>query len=122
VAGKLIKFINNGSTTAAVNVPQVDLPEQWAAPSVDVDPAQAEAEMARVRRRHRILHFHRNVPGVLSKLHSVIAELGANIAAEYLQTNQDVGYVVLDVDPTDADPIMDRVRAMPETIRARVLW
>lgn len=122
VAGKLIRFINNGSTTASVNVPQVDLPEQWTASSVDVDPSEAGVEAAGVKRRHRILHFHRNVPGVLSKLHGVIAEIGANIAAEYLQTNADIGYVVLDVDPTDAGDILEKIKAMPETVRARMLW
>ena len=55
-------------------------------------------------------------------MHAIIAEVGANIAAEYLQTNADVGYVVLDVDPTNAAPIVDRLRAIPETIRVRMLW
>ena len=122
VAAKLIKFINNGSTTTAVNVPQVELPEQWTAPSIDIDVEDVLRESDRIKRRHRILHFHRNVPGVLSKMHGVIAELGANIAAEYLQTNNDIGYVVLDVDPTDAEPIMDRLRGVPETIKVRMLW
>jgi D-3-phosphoglycerate dehydrogenase len=120
VAGKLIKYINNGSTTAAVNVPQVELPEQGLSPSMD---AEAEASGAeRTPRRHRILHFHQNVPGVLSKMHGIIAELGANIAAEYLQTNADIGYVVLDVDPTDAARITERLRGVPETVRVRMLW
>ncbi|MFN7021545.1 MAG: phosphoglycerate dehydrogenase [Phycisphaerales bacterium] len=119
VAQKLAKFINNGSTTTAVNVPQVDLPEQWSAPSMDE--ATVETHESRTR-RHRILHFHKNVPGVLSTMHGIIAELGANIAAEYLQTNADIGYVVLDVDPTDAGRITERLRAVPETVRVRMLW
>lgn len=117
VATKLIRFINNGSTTGSVNSPQVDLPEQISVPS-DGDAAAHEA----ASRRHRILHFHRNVPGVLSKMHAIIAEVGANIAAEYLQTNAEVGYVVLDVDPTNAAPIVERLKAIPETIRVRMLW
>lgn len=117
VATKLIRFINNGSTTGSVNSPQVDLPEQnTISAEGDATPDAAAA------RRHRILHFHRNVPGVLSKMHAIIAEVGANIAAEYLQTNPEVGYVVLDVDPTNAAPIVDRLRAIPETIRVRMLW
>ncbi|MCC6320711.1 MAG: phosphoglycerate dehydrogenase [Phycisphaerales bacterium] len=119
VAGKLAKFINNGSTTTAVNVPQVELPEQWSAPSIDAETLETHAARSR---RHRILHFHQNVPGVLSKMHGIIAELGANIAAEYLQTNADIGYVVLDVDPTDAGRITERLRAIPETLRVRMLW
>ncbi len=105
VARKLLTFVNRGSTTGSVNTPQVELPDQ---------PGD--------RRAHRILHFHRNVPGVLSKMHGLIATLGANISAEYLRTTHDLGYVVLDVDPTDADPILQGLRAVPETIRVRVLW
>lgn len=105
VAEKLIRFMNNGSTTGAVNVPQVELAPQ---------------EDAGVR-RHRILHFHRNVPGVLSKMHARIAELGVNISAEYLQTNRDIGYVVLDVDPTHAEAVLDGLKSIPETIRVRML-
>lgn len=107
VAAKLLAFVNKGSTTGSVNVPQVELPEQSA------------AERSRT---HRILHFHRNVPGVLSKMHRLIAELGANITAEYLRTTPEIGYVVLDVDPTDAEPILAGLRGIPETIRVRVLW
>lgn len=117
VATKLIRFINNGSTTGSVNSPQVDLPEQ----STLTDEGDAVASPGAAR-RHRILHFHRNVPGVLSKMHAIIAEVGANIAAEYLQTNPEVGYVVLDVDPTNAPPIVERLKAIPETIRVRMLW
>lgn len=109
VARKLLSYVNTGSTTGAVNVPQVELPSQGGSDAGEV-------------RAHRILHFHRNVPGVLSKMHTLIAQLGANINAEYLRTNADIGYVVLDVDPTDAEPILAGLRAIPETIRVRVLW
>ncbi|MFO0832232.1 MAG: phosphoglycerate dehydrogenase [Phycisphaerales bacterium] len=105
VAEKLVKFMNVGSTTGAVNVPEVELPEQ-----------------AGAGRAHRILHFHRNVPGVLSKMHAIIAAHGANISAEYLRTREDVGYVVLDADPRDATKVMGALREIPETIRVRMLW
>lgn len=111
VVVKLIRFINHGSTTGAVNVPRVELPEQ-----------ARVADQSETQRPHRILHFHRNEPGVLSKLHAIIAELGVNITGEYLQTNATLGYVVLDVSPTDAEELLRRIRAMPETIRTRVLW
>ncbi len=117
VATKLIRFVNNGSTSGSVNSPQVDLPEQGATAEDRAEPAGDAAS-----RRHRILHFHRNVPGVLSKMHAIFAEVGANIAAEYLQTNPEVGYVVLDVDPTNAAPIVEGLKAIPETIRVRMLW
>ncbi len=110
VATKFAKFVNVGTTTGAVNVPEVELPPQL----------DREGEAG--RRRHRILHFHRNVPGVLSAMHGVIAKLGANIAAEHLQTNKDIGFVVLDVDPTDGQKVMESIKAIPETIRVRMLW
>ncbi len=113
VAGKLLRFINEGTTIGAVNVPQVDLPDQGEA---------ARGVLPEDRRPHRILHFHRNVPGVLSKLHGVISSCGANVTGEHLRTNADLGYVVLDVDPTDAAPLLDGIRQIPETIRTRVLW
>lgn len=112
VCRKFLKFVNVGSTTGAVNVPEVELPEQ----------AISEGETKRAGRKHRILHFHRNVPGVLSKMHGMIAELGANISAEYLRTNAEIGYVVLDVDPTDGEKVLERVKGIPETIRVRKLW
>jgi len=110
VVGKLLAFVNNGSTSGAVNVPVVDLPEQ----AVDGQ-----------RRAFRILHFHRNVPGVLSQINAACAELKVNITGQYLQTREDVGYVVLDIDPVDAarsKRIKHRLEAVGETIRVRVLW
>jgi D-3-phosphoglycerate dehydrogenase len=118
VVTKLVRFVNNGSTTGAVNVPQVDLPEQDEA----LDDVEAEVAGAAPQRRHRILHFHRNVPGVLGKVNGVMAGLGVNIMGQYLKTNEDVGYVVLDIAPTDAEDIADRLRSIPETIKVRVLW
>jgi D-3-phosphoglycerate dehydrogenase len=111
VATKFIKFINVGTTTGSVNVPEVELPEQ-----------DAWTQTPNPARRRRILHFHRNVPGVLSKLHGVVANLGANIWAEYLRTNDQIGYVVLDVDPMEGTELFDQLRAMPETVRLRVLY
>jgi D-3-phosphoglycerate dehydrogenase / 2-oxoglutarate reductase len=111
VAAKLVKFVNVGSTTGAVNVPEVELPEQGQAPSGAKGP-----------RPHRILHFHRNVPGVLGAMHGLIAGLGVNVSAEYLRTYEDVGYVVLDVDPTDGNKVLAALRSVPETIRVRMLW
>ncbi|MBL8991609.1 MAG: phosphoglycerate dehydrogenase [Phycisphaerae bacterium] len=108
VCGKLLRFLNNGSTTGSVNMPVVDLPEQ---PGAD-EP----------RRSHRILHLHRNVPGVLGSINGACAALGVNISAQYLQTLGDVGYVVLEVDAQHGKRLLVNLRAMPETIRVRPLW
>src|SRR5690606_36741725 len=100
VAGKLIRYIASGGTVGAVNVPQVDLPERPPAPP---QPG-AEDQLS-----HRILHFHRNRPGVLSAIHKAIADLGANVSGEYLQTDARLGYVVLDVDRADTEALVTRL-------------
>ena len=105
VATKIIRFVNNGSTTGAVNVPEVELPEQSGDP-----------------RPHRVLHMHRNVPGVLRQMHDIIGDMGINVEGEYLRTDDRVGYVVLDVDPKAGAPLTDALRQIPETIRVRPLW
>ncbi len=103
-ASRLIKLMNNGTTATAVNVPQVQLPRLHSD-------------------HHRILHFHRNVPGVLSKLHTAIAELGINIAAEFLQSDPAHAYMILDISPsTEESALNERLLAFDETIRVRMLW
>ena len=108
IASKLTRFMNLGTTTGAVNVPQVDLPEQ----------RKSEAD----QRSHRILNFHRNVPGVLNKIHEAAAELNINISGQYLQTNEHIGYLVLDCDPSNAGELAERIRDIEESIRTRILW
>ncbi|MFG0274111.1 MAG: NAD(P)-dependent oxidoreductase, partial [Phycisphaerales bacterium] len=103
VAGKLARYMNNGSTLGSVNLPEVDLPTLK-------DGA------------HRILHYHRNVPGVLSKLHTMIADLGVNITAEHLQSNARFGYVIIDVDASRGEEIKRGLAQIPETVRVRTLW
>jgi D-3-phosphoglycerate dehydrogenase len=103
VSAKLIRYLTNGSTATAVNVPAVDLP--------NVRPAQ-----------HRILHFHHNVPGVLSKMHGLLAALGVNINAEHLESDTDLSYVILDVDAKHGEAVRAGLAEIPETIRVRTLW
>ena len=107
IAHKLTRFINAGVTTGAVNVPEVDLPEQSAVGD---------------HRPHRILNFHANVPGVLSKIHDAASALGVNITGEYLRTRDQLGYVVIDADPSDAGALRDRIEAIDESIRTRMLY
>lgn len=105
-AQKLVRFMNRGTTTGAVNVPNVDLPSQ------DVDGA----------RSHRILNFHKNVPGVLGKFHEAASGLGVNINGQYLRTAGEIGYVVLDADPEGAEALKDAMSGIEESIRTRMLW
>ncbi len=107
VANKLTRYMNLGTTTGAVNVPEVDLPDQH---RTDTD------------RSHRILNFHTNVPGVLNKIHEAAADLHINISGQYLQTNSQIGYLVLDADPSNAAALHERINAIQESIRTRILW
>lgn len=104
VAKKLIEYSDVGSTLGAVNFPQVQLPPR---------PVGT-----------RFLQIHRNAPGEMQRLNEVFARHRVNIAAQYLQTNADIGYVVLDADGAvpDAALIVKELREMDGTIRARVLW
>ena len=105
VAGKLIKYSNNGSTVSSVNFPEVALPEHPG--------------------KHRLLHIHRNQPGVLSQINAIFSEQHINIAGQYLQTNPRIGYVVIDIDGgerTETLHLKKRLDAVAGTIRTRVLY
>lgn len=110
VAQKIERFIDTGSTMGAVNAPQVDLPEQG--------PIDGQGG----HRSQRILNFHKNVPGVLGQIHRAAADLGVNVSGQYLRTFEQIGYVVIDVDPAEGDELVARINEIPETIRTRVLW
>ncbi|MEM7756494.1 MAG: phosphoglycerate dehydrogenase [Planctomycetota bacterium] len=113
VATKLVSFVNTGATTGAVNVPNVDLPDQA---------SQRVRTEGGHDRPHRILHFHRNVPGVMGKLNNAISELGVNVSAQHLQTMGEIGYVVLDIEPGNGAELRSRLDAIEGTIRTRMLW
>ena len=105
VAGKLIKYSNNGSTITAVNFPEVSLPEHPG--------------------KHRLLHIHRNQPGVLSQVNAIFSARRINIAGEYLQTNARIGYVVIDVEDNGRGETLEVKRLLDEvegTIRTRILY
>ncbi len=104
VAAKLVRYSDNGSTLSAVNFPEVSLPEH--------------------PKSQRLLHIHRNVPGVLSRINDIFSRDNINIDAQYLQTDAKVGYVVIDVSTTaaDATKLRDALAAIPGTLRTRVLY
>jgi D-3-phosphoglycerate dehydrogenase len=101
VAGKLVRYSDNGSTVSAVNFPQVSLPDH------------ADAS--------RLLNIHRNEPGVLQRINRVFSDHDVNIASQYLETRGDVGYVVMDIETGDPEGLVQELKAVPGTIRARIL-
>jgi D-3-phosphoglycerate dehydrogenase len=102
VAGKLIRYSSNGSTVSAVNFPEVTLPEHSG--------------------RSRVLHIHHNVPGVMAHINECFSSNAINIDAQYLRTNNEVGYVVTDVDSSAQPALFNSLCAVAGTIRCRVLY
>jgi len=106
VAGKLVRYSDNGSTLSAVNFPEVALPTHAGS--------------------RRLLHIHENRPGMLTRINQILADQNINVSGQYLQTDAKVGYVVVDIDtPAEsniADDVLALLREIPGTIRARVLY
>ncbi|KUM38664.1 phosphoglycerate dehydrogenase [Pseudomonas sp. EpS/L25] len=102
VAEKLVKYSDNGTSVSSVNFPEVALPSHPG--------------------KHRLLHIHQNVPGVLSEINRVFSESGINISGQYLQTDEKVGYVVIDVDAEYSDLAQEKLQNIKGTIRCRVLF
>jgi D-3-phosphoglycerate dehydrogenase len=89
VAEKLVKYSDNGTSTSSVNFPEVALP---AHPG-----------------KHRLLHIHRNVPGVLSEINKIFSDNNINISSQFLQTNEKIGYVVMDIDAASSDLALEKL-------------
>ena len=102
VAEKFVMYSDIGTTLSSVNFPEVALP---AHPG-----------------KHRLLHIHRNIPGILGQINQILSENHINISGQYLQTNESVGYVVIDVDAKHSDMAMQKIREIEGTIRCRVLY
>lgn len=104
VAAKMVRYSDNGSTLSAVNFPEVSLPEH--------------------PNSQRLLHIHRNTPGILSRINEIFSRDNINIDAQYLQTDARVGYVVIDVSThaEQAVQLKDALAAIPGTLRTRVLY
>ncbi|BES70540.1 phosphoglycerate dehydrogenase [Marinobacter nanhaiticus D15-8W] len=102
VAEKLAMYSDNGTTVSSVNFPEVALPSH---------PGQ-----------HRLLHIHENIPGVMSEINRVFSDNGINICGQYLQTQEDIGYVVIDVDKAYGELALEKLKSVRGTIRCRVLF
>ncbi len=102
VAEKLVRYSDTGTTTTSVNFPEVALPSHPG--------------------KHRLLHVHRNVPGVMMAINKIFSENNINISGQYLQTVENVGYVVIDVDQDTSEIALEKLRQVEGTIRTRVLF
>ena len=102
VSATLIKFINQGATSGAVNFPQVELPV--------------------TKNAHRILNVHRNVPGVLRDINKIVSDYNANIRAQMLATDPDIGYLVMDLDQDLSQDVKKAIGNLPTSIKTRILF
>ena len=102
VAEKLARYSDNGTSISSVNFPEVALPAHEGS--------------------HRLLHIHHNVPGIMGAINRVFSENNLNVSAQYLQTNDAIGYVVIDIDAEYSDMALARLAGIEGTIRSRVLF
>jgi D-3-phosphoglycerate dehydrogenase len=102
VSAALIKYINNGATTGAVNFPQIELPV--------------------ARGAHRILNVHKNVPGVLRDINRIVSDHNANIRAQVLSTDPDIGYLIMDLEQDVSQDVKRGIAALPTSIKTRILF
>lgn len=102
VSSKIIEYINSGNTHLSVNIPNIQVPPQ--------------------NHTHRLLHLHKNVPGIMASINSILAENNINIEGQYLKTNEQIGYVITDVNKKYDVQVLDILKKIPDTIRFRVLY
>lgn len=102
VSLKLINYIDDGTTVGSHSVPPLNLPKQENA--------------------YRILHIHENKPGILSEINQKLSDLNINILAQYLKTNEHIGYVVLDVDKHCDEHLLNEIGKVKHTISTRILY
>ncbi|HZE85805.1 MAG TPA: phosphoglycerate dehydrogenase [Puia sp.] len=102
VSNKLFQFLETGTTIGSHTTPPLSLPPQEGT--------------------HRILHIHRNVPGVLSEINTTLSRHHINILGQYLKTNDEIGYVVLDVDKKLSNQALQLLKEVKQTIKTRLLY
>jgi D-3-phosphoglycerate dehydrogenase len=103
VSNKLLDYLSSGSTFTSVNFPKINVTK-------NVDP-----------QLHRLLHVHRNVPGVLSQVNSIFGKNNVNVLSQYLRTNELIGYVIADVDKEYKDSLFDDLQKVDHTIKVRIV-
>jgi D-3-phosphoglycerate dehydrogenase len=101
VSNKLIEYVKTGSTFTSVNFPRIQLPSLTGS--------------------HRLLHIHKNLPGVLSQINAIFARNSVNVESQFLRTNEKIGYVVTDVDKKYKDSLLEDLKNVDHTIKVRIL-
>ena len=102
VPAKFMDYINTGSTSNSVNFPNLTLPT--------------------LENAHRLIHIHNNVPGILAKINHILATHEINIVGQYLKTNEQIGYVITDINKEYNKDVIKELRGIDQTIKFRVLY
>jgi len=102
VPNRIMEYINTGNTYQSVNFPNIQLPE--------------------LKNAHRLIHIHENVPGVLANINNVLAKNHVNILGQYLKTNEQVGYVITDINKGYDKGVINELRSITHTIKFRMLY
>lgn len=102
VPARIIDYINSGSSFGSVNFPNIQLPS--------------------LTNAHRLIHIHKNVPGILARINNILAEHKINILGQHLKTNEQIGYVITDIDKAYDEHVLDALKDIPHTIKFRVLY
>jgi D-3-phosphoglycerate dehydrogenase len=102
VANSLTKYVNAGASTGSVNFPQIELPQQ--------------------KDTHRILNVHKNVPGVLRDINKIVSDLQANIHAQILATDANIGYLIMDLDQDVSNDVRKAIASLSTNIKTRILY
>ncbi len=102
IAQKIVSYINSGSTSQSLTLPNLSLPQY--------------------KNSHRLLHIHKNVPGMLAQINKILADHKINVLAQYLKTNESHGYVIIDVDKAYEKKVFKVLKTIPHTIRFRILY
>ncbi|HJY64583.1 MAG TPA: phosphoglycerate dehydrogenase [Ignavibacteria bacterium] len=102
VTARITDFINSGNSNYSINFPEIQLPS--------------------LQNAHRLIHIHRNVPGILARINEVFAEHNINIIGQYLKTNEDIGYVITDISRKYNPELISELKKIPYTIKFRILY
>ncbi len=101
-AKKLVDYVNSGDSLYSVNFPNLQLPT--------------------LRNAHRLIHIHKNIPGMLAQINSMLAANNINIIGQYLKTNNDIGYVITDIAKRYDQNVIENLKTIPATIKFRILY
>ena len=102
VPTKMMDYINAGNTFSSVNFPELQLPK--------------------LQNAHRLMHIHKNVPGILAKINQIFAKNEVNIVGQYLKTNEKIGYVITDINQKYNEKVIEELKNIEDTIRFRILY